>query len=105
VIVDEYTGGVMDASAAAAAVAAMGNADIALLAGHGLFVLGANLRQAHLRAVSFALRAQRAWHVAQLGGGPELRPAVHDVLAAAGFPGFWDAMARRELRADPSILG
>ena len=104
VVVDEYEGTVALGEAANAAVVAMGDADIALLAGHGVFVLGPDLRRAHLRAVSFAERCRRAAYVEHLGGGPELREPVRDVLGAAEFDGFWEAMARRELRADPMLL-
>lgn len=104
VLVDEYAGTVALEEAADAAVAAMGDADIALLAGHGVFVLGPDLRRAHLRAVSFAERCHRAALVEILGGGTELRGPVVEVLGAAEFDGFWEAMARRELRADPALL-
>jgi ribulose-5-phosphate 4-epimerase/fuculose-1-phosphate aldolase len=103
-IVDEYRGSVLHQDHATAAVVAMGDADIALLTGHGVFVLGADLPQAHLRAVSFALRAKHAWHLAGLGGGPELPFDVGATLGEAVFDGYWEAMARRELRADPSLL-
>src|SRR3954470_7200379 len=44
VLVDEYQGAVNDADAAKAAVALMGAADLALLAGHGVFVIGGSAR-------------------------------------------------------------
>src|SRR5689334_15169460 len=40
VLVDEYEGGVNSMDAARSAVAKVGDADLALLAGHGVFVLG-----------------------------------------------------------------
>jgi L-ribulose-5-phosphate 4-epimerase len=104
VVVDEYGGSVLEQTHAEAAVIAMGDADIALLAGHGLFVLGADLPQAHLRAVSFAMRSKHAWHLAGLGGGPEVPEDVGATLGNARFDGYWEAMARRELRADPTLL-
>lgn len=104
VVVDEYEGSVMAADAARAAVTAMGDADIALLAGHGLFIVGPDLRRAHLRAVSFLERCHRAALVEGLGGARELRLDIADWLGAAEFDGFWEAMARREIRRNPSIL-
>lgn len=103
-LVDEYKGTVADLGHARTAAQAMGDADIALLAGHGLFVLGADLAEAHLRAVAFEQRCRVSYQVESLGGGVELEPAVADVLGRAKFEGFWEAMARRELRLDPSLL-
>jgi ribulose-5-phosphate 4-epimerase/fuculose-1-phosphate aldolase len=104
VVVDEYKGTVAAEDAARNAVTAMGDADIALLAGHGVFVLGPDLPRAHLRAVSFAERCHRAALVEGLGGAPELHPAVSAMLGTAEFDGFWEAMARKELRRDPNVL-
>jgi ribulose-5-phosphate 4-epimerase/fuculose-1-phosphate aldolase len=83
---------------------AMGDADIALLAGHGVFILGPDLPRTHLRAVSFAERCHRAALVEGLGGAKELAPEVSEMLGTAEFEGFWEAMARKELRRDPALL-
>ena len=104
VVVDEYEGTVAAEEAAGNAVKAMGDADIALLAGHGVFILGPDLPRAHLRAVSFSERCHRAALVEGLGGAKELAPAVSEMLGTAEFEGFWEAMARKELRRDPSVL-
>ncbi len=102
-VVDQYTGGVDDTDNAEAAIAAMGAADIALLAGHGVFVLGDSVRQVHQRAVAIEQRAHRAWFIENGGGSHEIPPAVQDTLGRAEFFGFWEAMARRELLADPEL--
>lgn len=104
VLVDEYAGTVAAGTAASRAVAAIGDADIALLAGHGVFILGPDLPRAHLRAVSFAERCHRAALVEPLGGAVELPAEASDVLGTAEFDGFWEAMARRELRRDPTLM-
>lgn len=104
VLVDEFEGTVAAEEAARAAVAAMGDADIALLAGHGVFIVGPDLPRAHLRAVSFAERCHRAALVEGLGGAKELQPDVNATLGTAEFDGFWEAMARKELRRDPTVL-
>jgi L-ribulose-5-phosphate 4-epimerase len=109
-VVDEYRGAVNQAEAAAAAVAALGDADMALLAHHGVFVLGRSVRAVHQRAVALEHRCRTAWLTEQLGGAGDLRGLPDEVRARFGrgngesFVGFWEAMARRELRADPQLL-
>jgi L-ribulose-5-phosphate 4-epimerase len=107
VVVDEYDGPVNDPAAAARAVKAMGQADLALLANHGVFVLGRNIRAAHQRAVALEHRCRNAFSVEALGGGRELPESVQALFGRGGgdgFIGFWEAMARREIRADPTLL-
>ena len=107
VLVDEYEGPVNDPDAAARAVAAMGGADLALLANHGVFVLAGSIRAAHQRAVALEQRCRNAWHVEAVGGGRELPEPARSFFAGhdgEGFLGFWEAMARRELRLDPGLL-
>ena len=70
-------------------------------------MVGKDLRQAHLRAITLEWRSKRAIEVEQMGGGV---PLTDEQVAAAalpdahGFPFLWEAMARRELREDPSII-
>ena len=107
VVVDEYKGTVNDASTAAAAVEAMGDADMALLANHGVFVLAASIRAAHQRAVALEQRCTHAWHVEAIGGGRELPEPARSFFRKSngeGFIGFWEAMVRQELAADPTLL-
>lgn len=107
VLVDEYEGPVNDRGSAAKAVLAMGDADLALLANHGVFVLGGSIRAAHQRAVALEQRCRHAWHVEAIGGGrplPEPARSFFRGTDGEGFVGFWEAMARRELRLDPSLL-
>jgi ribulose-5-phosphate 4-epimerase/fuculose-1-phosphate aldolase len=103
VLVDEYAGGVDNVFNAGQAVAQMGDGDIALLAGHGVLVLGESIRQAHQRSVAFEQRCAHAWYAEAAGGAVPIPADVQDVLGRAAFPGFWEAMARRELRRDPSF--
>ena len=107
VLVDEYNGGVNNSAAARSAVEAMGGADIALLANHGVFVLGNSIRAVHQRAVALEQRCRSAWRVEALGGGTPLVGAVAELFAKSdgnGFIGFWEAMVRAELAADPTLL-
>jgi ribulose-5-phosphate 4-epimerase/fuculose-1-phosphate aldolase len=104
---DEYAGTFEADDATAAAVRALGGAKWALLANHGALVVGENLRQAHLRAITLEWRSRRAYEVELAGGG---RPLTEEQVAAIalpdrnGFPFLWEAMARRELRESPDIL-
>lgn len=106
---DDYSGSVDQVENARAAVTALGSADVALLANHGVLVLAQNPAMAFLRASSFEWRCRQAWHVDALGGGQPLREEVRRSFGAFftdhPFPGLFEAMARRELRADPSVLG
>lgn len=107
VLVDEYTGPVSDANAAALAVEAMGEADLALLANHGVFVLGSSIRAVHNRAISLEMRCRNGYMVEGLGGGREMPEPSRSQRVARdgnGFHGLWEAMARQEIAADPSVL-
>ena len=109
VLVDEYAGAVNASDAARAAVEAMGDADMALLAGHGVFVLGSTVRAVHQRAVALEQRCQRAWRV-RVAGGRSTSPlpaSWTERMAQSdgnGFIGFWESSVRAELRRDPTLL-
>jgi len=108
VLYDEYRGTVEDSELGHAVVGALGEHKWALLANHGVLVVANGIRQAHLRAITLEWRSRLAWHVEALGGGSPLPESV--VLAtgkrtdANGFPFLWEAMAREEIRRDPSVL-
>jgi L-ribulose-5-phosphate 4-epimerase len=109
VLVDEYDGPVNGTDNARATVAAMGDAELALLAGHGVFVLGSTAAAVFLRAVALEQRCQRAWQVLAAGRPLDspLSPAWLETIRRSdgtGFVGFWEAMVRAELRADPELL-
>jgi L-ribulose-5-phosphate 4-epimerase len=107
VIVDEYDGPVNTRENAARAVTSMGSADMALLVNHGAFVTAGSIRAAHQRAVALEYRSWRAWHVEALGTGRELPEPARSFFKDSdgeGFIGFFEAMARHELRRDPTLL-
>jgi L-ribulose-5-phosphate 4-epimerase len=107
VFVDEYEGAVNDMSEADRVVRAMGAADMAILANHGVFVTGTNIRAAHQRAVALEQRCKNAWHVEALWGGKELANDVQEKMLRSdgtGFIGFWEAAARQVLRDEPDLL-
>lgn len=109
VLVDEYDGAVNSPDAARKAIEALGDAELALLAGHGVFVLGSTVRAVHQRAVALEQRCKHAWHIRAAGVRPESplpqwwidRTRNSD---GNGFIGFWEAAVRAELREDPTLL-
>lgn len=111
VVVDEYDGAANDPDASAAAVRLMGDADMALLAAHGVFVTAVSARAAHQRCVALEQRSQRAWHARAIAGGGALESRLGTDAASMfarsdgdRFIGFWEAAVRAELRADPTLL-
>ena len=108
VVYDEYRGTVEDGEAGRAAAGAIGEHKWALLANHGVLLVANNIRQAHLRAITLEWRSRMAWRVEMLGGGTPLPAAVAVATGgrtdANGFPFLWEAMAREEIRRDPSVL-
>jgi ribulose-5-phosphate 4-epimerase/fuculose-1-phosphate aldolase len=108
-LIDEYDGPVNDANSAARAIAQMGEASVALLAGHGVFILGGSARAIHQRGVALEQRCQRAWYARAAGGDDSSRlpRSFTDYMAKSdgeGFLGFWEAAVRAELAADPDLL-
>jgi ribulose-5-phosphate 4-epimerase/fuculose-1-phosphate aldolase len=104
---NEYQGTLEDEDKNLAAARALGDAKWALLANHGSLVVGKDLRQAHLRAITLEWRCKRAYEVELAGGGVPLTDEEVERVAITdpnGFPFLWEAMARRELREDPTIL-
>lgn len=109
VLVEEYGGAVNDPNAARGAIAALGDAELALLAGHGVFVLGPTVRSVHLRAVALEQRCRSAWFVRAAGGALDSPlPAWFMERSLTGdgngFHGFWEASVRAEIRAEPTLL-
>ncbi|MEM1113608.1 MAG: class II aldolase/adducin family protein [Pseudomonadota bacterium] len=106
-VYDEYAGTFRDEQTTRSAAEALGSAKWALLANHGALVVGENLRQAHLRAITLEWRCKRAWEVELAGGAEPLSDEQVEQIAITdpnGFPFLWEAMARRELRRDPGVL-
>jgi ribulose-5-phosphate 4-epimerase/fuculose-1-phosphate aldolase len=104
---NEYDGTFENEDKTMAAAKALGAGKWALLANHGALVVGKDLRQAHLRAITLEWRCKRAYEVELAGGGVPLADEIVEQVAITdpnGFPFLWEAMARRELRKDPTIL-
>ncbi len=106
-VYNEYAGTFEDEKTSLSAAEALGDAKWALLANHGSLVVGKDLRQAHLRAITLEWRSKRAYEVELVGGAEPLSDEAAEKVSVTdehGFPFLWEAMARRELRLDPSIL-
>ena len=106
-VYDEYDGTLEDEAYSLSAAEALGQHKWALLANHGSLVVGRDLRQAHLRVITLEWRARRAYEVELAGGAQPLPEAMIEQLSMVddnGFPFCWEAMARRELRRDPSVI-
>lgn len=74
-VYNEYEGVVRTTDAAAALARAYGDADMAILAGHGTLVTASSVALALLRAICFEHRARKAYEVRALGlPGKPLRP-------------------------------
>jgi hypothetical protein len=74
-----------------------------------VFVLGNSARAVHQRAVALEQRCKHGWHVRAAGGNlvPPLPQWYRERMVASkgdNFIGFWEAMVRQELRADPHLL-
>ncbi len=104
---NEYDGTFENEDRTLAAAKALGDAKWALLANHGALVVARDLRQLHLRVSTLEWRCKRAWEIELAGGGVPLSEVEIEKVAIAddnGFPFLYEAMARRELRADPTML-
>lgn len=106
---DEYGGTVNEGSDAASAANALGNdAKWALLAHHGVMIVAKDCYQLHLRATTLEWRCKLAYHVEALGATEAMGGAAADSVGGKidrrGFPFLWEAMARREIRLDPTVL-
>jgi L-fuculose-phosphate aldolase len=107
-VYDDFNGPVNSTENARACVEALGDGRMALLGNHGVLVVGKDIQQAHHRCVFLEWRCRQAWHVEAIGQGVPVKADVWKRFGTAfdhiSFPGLWDAMVRRELRRDPSVL-
>ena len=104
---NEYAGTFENQATSLSAAEALGDAKWALLANHGALVVGKDLRQDHLRVITLEWRCKRAYELELVGGGVPMADSEVERVSITdtnGFPFCWEAMARRELRADPTII-
>jgi len=104
VVVDEYEGTVLQQEAARAAVTAMGDADIALLAGHGLFLVGLTCRARTCgpsRSPNGA--TARRWSKAS-AARPNCAPTSRTGWAPLSSTGTGKPWRAEKFARDPSVL-
>lgn len=109
-VVHEYEGVVKYDDISSRVIAAMGDADTALLAHHGVLVVGDSPCAALLRCLALEARSRNAWHVEAMGGrAVELDERIAAATAAELAKEdvamtTYMALVRRELRLDPTVL-
>jgi ribulose-5-phosphate 4-epimerase/fuculose-1-phosphate aldolase len=107
---NEYEGPVADKSNASEAIRGLGSANAALLANHGVMVIGSDIQDAYIRAMVLEWRCRQAWHVETLGPGVPMNEEIarnvpaQIAMSPNGFDGVFEAMCRRVIRKDPSVL-
>ena len=105
---EEWGGLVGEWESAEKVADAIGDKSAALLAHHGVFVLGRGIADTYIRCMALEWRCRNAWMVEAIGGGVPMPREQSDVLAdrinKVGYYSLWEAMVRRELRHDPSVL-
>jgi ribulose-5-phosphate 4-epimerase/fuculose-1-phosphate aldolase len=89
--------------------AAVADCGLAFVPGRGVAIAGSAARAVHERAIALETRCRRAWQIRAVGAPldtvlPEQYLAWRRTLDGNRFVGLWEAMARLELRADPSLL-
>jgi len=103
-----YDGTVVDPAAAERNLSSLGSSTVGLLENHGVFVVGASVREAYYRCVSLESRSRIAWHVEVLGGGQPFPADQHETLAArirkVGVQNLFESAARWEIDRDPDVL-
>ena len=105
---NEYAGTLHQQEQCATAARELGDAKWALLANHGVLVIGHDIRQAHVRAVTLEWRCKQAWMVEAIGGGIPMPEDQADHLGGMidefGLPFMWEAMVRRVIRQNPHVM-
>ena len=107
VLVDEYDGPVNNPDSASRAIAAIGTADMALLANHGVLVTAGSIRAAHQRAVALENRCRRAWQVGRWGpaGSCRSRPGRSSALRRRGVRGILGGHGSTRAAVGPGPAG
>jgi len=108
-IFSDYDGTVAAESIAMNNAMALGDRNIAILANHGVLVVGPTMRLAFQRAALLAWRCRLGWMVETAGGAhPVPRDVAKGIAESStrrgGIPHMLEMMVRQELARDPSVL-
>ena len=108
-LVNEYGGSVDDITEAGDVAKELGaDAEVAILAHHGVVVMGRSVEVITTRALSLELRCRNAWRAESIGAKTEIKTEIQERFGMAmgymGLPGQFEALVRRELRADSKVL-
>jgi ribulose-5-phosphate 4-epimerase/fuculose-1-phosphate aldolase len=106
-----YSGPVLDRGFADQVAIAMRDAEVALLENHGVLIVADSIERALWRAYVLERSCRTAWRVEAMGGGHPLSEQavsinrrILDESFGGLFPGFFDYLARQELRLDAGVL-
>lgn len=108
-MVDEFGGGVTDASAGASLAALVGDLSGAVLANHGALVCGADMAIATFRAETFERMCRFSFELAQGGYEPQpiaddIRPTLKQWLLTKGAAAYWQGAVRQLIAREPEVL-
>ena len=107
--VEEYSGEIDSIAVAAELAARVGDAQVVVLASHGVLVTGENIEQASYRAASLERSCRLAVHTRLLGSrplplDPNLVAGIKSSLLERGSDVHFAGMARQLIRLEPDVL-
>jgi ribulose-5-phosphate 4-epimerase/fuculose-1-phosphate aldolase len=108
VVFTEYGGTFTDEENSRMVAEGIGSATSVLLANHGVLLLAPSIELAYLKASYLELCCKHAWMVEAVGNGHAIPDSVAVAIGSrfktTPMNGLWEAMARRELRRDLSVI-
>ena len=108
-LVDEYDGEIDSATRAADLAARIGDANLTILANHGVIATGRNLAEAVYRAASIERVCRLAYDVLLTGKEPAQMTwsdmsGMQRSLVERAADVYWAGAARLTIKADPAVL-
>jgi ribulose-5-phosphate 4-epimerase/fuculose-1-phosphate aldolase len=108
-VVEEYGGEVDSPLLGAELAEAIGDAQVAILANHGVIVCGATVAEATYRAASIDRVCRSAYDVMLLGKDPLVMPAgavkgMKQSLLERAVDVYWAGAVRQLVKAEPEVL-
>jgi ribulose-5-phosphate 4-epimerase/fuculose-1-phosphate aldolase len=105
----EYTGRIDSAESGAHLATAIGDANVVLLANHGLLIMAGSIEEATYRYVTFERCCQLNYEAMASGRKPttvpeEQRKAMKPTMLIQNHTFYWNGVARQMLAAQPDAL-